>query len=79
MSKIKIALGQMHVEKDKYKNLETANTFIKKVAQEGCDLAILPEKFTTPYKTDNFPIYAEFVGEIHLSQFRIWQRKIVYT
>ena len=35
MSKIKIALVQMHVEKDKYKNLETANTFIKKVAQEG--------------------------------------------
>ena len=59
MSKIKIALVQMHVEKDKYKNLETANTFIKKVAQEGCDLAILPEMFTTPYKTDNFPIYAE--------------------
>ena len=47
MSKIKIALVQMHVEKDKYKNLETANTFIKKVAQEGCDLAILPEMFTT--------------------------------
>ena len=63
MSKIKIALIQMHVEKDKYKNLETANTFIKKVAQEGCDLAILPEMFTTPYKTDNFPIYAEFEGE----------------
>ena len=63
MSKIKIALVQMHVEKDKYKNLETANTFIKKVAQEGCDLAILPEMFTTPYKTDNFPIYAEFEGE----------------
>ena len=63
MSKIKIALIQMHVEEDKYKNLETANTFIKKVAQEGCDLAILPEMFTTPYKTDNFPIYAEFEGE----------------
>ena len=63
MGKIKIALIQMHIEENKHKNLETANEFIKKVASEGCDLAILPEMFTTPYKTENFPLYAEFEGD----------------
>ncbi|MGN1031870.1 MAG: nitrilase-related carbon-nitrogen hydrolase, partial [Intestinibacter sp.] len=60
---MKIALIQMHVEEDKYKNLENAREFVKKVADEGCDIAILPEMFTTPYKSDNFPIYAELEGE----------------
>lgn len=62
MSKIKIALIQMHVEADKHKNLKTASDFVKKVSEEGCDLAILPEMFTTPYETDNFPLYAESEG-----------------
>ena len=53
---MKIALIQMHVEEDKLKNLENASEFIKKVSNEGCDIAVLPEMFTTPYKTDNFPI-----------------------
>lgn len=59
---MKIALIQMHVEEDKLKNLENASEFIKKVSNEGCDIAVLPEMFTTPYKTDNFPIYAEIEG-----------------
>ena len=63
MKKIKIALIQMHVEDDKSKNLQTANKFIKYAADEGCDLAVLPEMFTTPYKTDNFPLYAELEGD----------------
>ena len=63
MNKIKIALIQMHVEENKYKNLENASEFVKKVAEEGCDIAVLPEMFTTPYKTENFPIYAELEGD----------------
>lgn len=63
MKKIKIALIQMHVEDDKSKNLQTANKFIKYATDEGCDLAVLPEMFTTPYKTDNFPLYAELEGD----------------
>ena len=63
MNKIKIALIQMHVEEDKCKNLENAGEFVKKVAEEGCDIAVLPEMFTTPYKTENFPIYAELEGD----------------
>ena len=63
MNKIKVALIQMHVEEDKDKNLQTARKFVNKAANDGCDLAILPEMFTTPYKTSNFPLYAEFEGE----------------
>ena len=63
MNKIKIALIQMHVEEDKHKNLENASEFVKKTAEDGCDIAVLPEMFTTPYKTDNFPIYAELEGD----------------
>ena len=51
MNKIKVALIQMHVEEDKDKNLQTARKFVNKAANDGCDLAILPEMFTTPYKT----------------------------
>ena len=63
MNKIKIALIQMHVEEDKHKNLENASEFVKKTAEDGCDIAVLTEMFTTPYKTDNFPIYAELEGD----------------
>ena len=60
---IKIALIQMHVEEDKYKNIKNASEFVKKATKDGCDLAVLPEMFTTPYKTDNFPVYAELEGD----------------
>ncbi len=63
MNKIKIGLIQMHVEEDKNKNLENASKFVKQIACEGCDLAVLPEMFTTPYKTNNFPLYAEAEGD----------------
>ena len=63
MGKIKIALIQMHVEENKFDNLKNASEFVKKASSEGCDIAVLPEMFTTPYKTSNFPIYAEKEGD----------------
>lgn len=63
MNKIKIALIQTHVEENKFDNIKNASEFVKKATNEGCDIAILPEMFTTPYKTSNFPIYAEKEGE----------------
>jgi len=62
MSNPKIALIQMHVEEDKLKNISNAGEFVRKAAAQGADIAVLPEMFNCPYKTSNFPIYAEEEG-----------------
>jgi predicted amidohydrolase len=62
MSKPRVALIQMHVEEDKLKNIEIASEFVKKAAEQGIDMAVLPEMFNCPYKTSNFPVYAEGEG-----------------
>ena len=41
---IKIALIQMHVEEDKYKNIENASEFIKKAAVHNGQLLFLQRK-----------------------------------
>lgn len=53
----------MRIQEEKMKNIETAKKFITKLAEEGADIAVLPEMFNCPYNTDNFPIYAEEEGE----------------
>lgn len=63
MNKVKIGLIQMRIQEEKMKNIETAKKFITKLAEEGADIAVLPEMFNCPYNTDNFPIYAEEEGE----------------
>jgi len=62
MSNPKVAVIQMHVEEDKLKNMANAAAFVEKAAEQGADIAILPEMFNCPYKTSNFPIYAEEEG-----------------
>lgn len=59
---MKIAVVQMHIEKEKYKNLETAEIFIKQAVENKAKLVILPEMFNCPYETKNFPLYAEEDG-----------------
>ena len=66
MKSLDVAVIQMNVEDDKLKNLENANKFIKKACTNKIDMAILPEMFSCPYKSSNFPIYAELeYGESH--------------
>ena len=62
MNKARIAMIQMHVEEDKLKNIANASELVKKAVEQGIDMAILPEMFNCPYKTTNFPIYAESDG-----------------
>lgn len=59
MNTIRVAMIQMKVDEDKRKNLETAGEYIRKSSKEGAHMAVLPEMFNCPYKTDNFPVYAE--------------------
>lgn len=62
MNKPKVAIIQMHVGEDKLRNIANASKFVKQAAEKNADMAILPEMFCCPYKTSNFPIYAEFDG-----------------
>lgn len=62
MNKMKVAIVQMHVEENKLKNIEIAAEFMKNASNEKVDMVILPEMFCCPYKTSNFPIYAEPEG-----------------
>jgi len=56
---MKLALIQMAAQTDKEASLQLAESYIRKAAAEGADLAVLPEMFCCPYSTENFPVYAE--------------------
>lgn len=63
--KLKLALCQMKVEKDKQKNLQTACRLVQEAAQSGAQLVCLPEMFCCPYDNACFADYAEPMdGEI---------------
>ena len=59
---MKIAVIQMLVGDDKLLNLDRACDFVAQAAQGGAQVAVLPEMFNCPYKTENFPVYAEKAG-----------------
>lgn len=60
MSSLGVAVIQMNVVDDKQKNIESAKEYIKNACNNNIDMVILPEMFTCPYDTSNFPIYAEY-------------------
>lgn len=62
MKRFKVATIQMKVNEDKNESLRIAGEYVKKVAEEGADIAVLPEMFNCPYTPVNFPIYAEIEG-----------------
>ena len=59
---MKIALLQMMVTADKETNLKRAEELVKKAAQGGADMAVLPEMFNCPYDNAFFREYAEPKG-----------------
>ena len=59
MSRIKIASLQLKVYEDKYENIERLAELIGNGAAEGADIISLPEMWNCPYRTENFPVYAE--------------------
>ncbi len=52
----------MKVVSDKNKNIDRAVRYIEDAAKNGADLIMLPEMFSCPYETEQFPIYAEEDG-----------------
>jgi len=59
MKKVKIALIQMGVIADKEANLHKAKRMIEEASEQGAQIVVLPEMFSTPYQNDCFPEYAE--------------------
>lgn len=72
---MKIALIQLRVDNSKQNNLDRACAFIAQSKQGGADMAILPEMFSCPYQTKNFPLYAEKAGGKAWLQFSETARK----
>ncbi len=62
MTIIRTAAIQMNVLPDKFKNIDNLRKYLDTIARENVDLVILPEMFTCPYQTYNFPLYAEEEG-----------------
>ncbi len=59
---MKIALVQMMVVEDNDENIRVACEEVSAAAKEGAQFVILPEMFCCPYKTSNFPVYAQEEG-----------------
>ena len=59
---MKLALIQTAAKKNKEESLALAESYIRKAAEAGADFVLLPEMFNCPYKTENFPLYAEEEG-----------------
>jgi predicted amidohydrolase len=57
----------MPVTADKAENLRTARSYLQKAAEQGADLAILPEMFCCPYSNASFRENAEPAGGL------VWQ------
>ena len=56
---MRAALIQMMVTADKEKNIRTACEKLRKAAEMGADIAVLPEMFCCPYQNDCFRAYGE--------------------
>ena len=65
---MKLELIQMAACPEKEDSLRLAEDYLRGARREGADIAMLPEMFNCPYKTENFPLYAEEEGGIS------WQR-----
>ena len=59
---MKIAAIQMPVGMDKRENLRTAAELVRRAAEQGARIAVLPEMFFCPYANEYFPQYAEEQG-----------------
>lgn len=59
MEKLKIALCQMMVNKDKNYNIDHAKALIEESAKMGAKIVALPEMFNCPYSNKYFRAYSE--------------------
>lgn len=60
----RVALCQFPVTEDKEKNHQTASDYLTRAAQQGAQLAVLPEIWNGPYATAAFAEYAEVLPSV---------------
>ncbi|XP_044758736.1 omega-amidase NIT2 [Coccinella septempunctata] len=60
-TKIKVALIQCNVGKNREENLNNASVLIERAKNNGAELVALPECFNSPYGTNFFKDYAESI------------------
>ena len=54
-----LALIQIAAQEKKEDSLALAGQYLRKAAEAGADMAVLPEMFNCPYQTACFPVYAD--------------------
>ena len=59
---IQLGLCQTRVTRDKGENLRLAEAALRQAADQGANLALLPEMFNCPYENPCFPVYGEPAG-----------------
>lgn len=67
MATIRIAQCQLPVPADKSETLALVERTVREALSRKADMVTLPEMFCCPYRTENFPLYAEEEGG------RVWE------
>ena len=62
MPKLKVAIIQIAVSKNKLQNISAVEDYLQHIEKEKVHMAVLPEMFNCPYDPSNFPVYAEEEG-----------------
>lgn len=62
-NKVRVALCQLSVTKDRDANIDHAKKAIEKAADQGAQLVVLPEIWNCPYSNASFPVYAELLDD----------------
>lgn len=59
---IRVAQLQTRVLENKLETIDALEPQMQRAAQQGAELVCLPEMFCCPYRSENFPLYAEPEG-----------------
>lgn len=71
---IKIAVCQIRTETDKALTMQKASAMISEAAQNGADIAVLPEMFNCPYSNKYFRAFAEAENGESIEAMSSWAR-----
>lgn len=73
--KFKVAVCQMRTEIDQEQSMEKAERMLKEAAENGADVAVLPEMFNCPYSRKYFRKYAALGHEKTVARMSAWARE----
>ena len=79
MRTVRIAMCQVRTEANRCATFAQAEEMIRRAAEGGADLAVLPEMFFCPYVTERFPDYAEPEGGPACAAMSAWAKRYQIT